>query len=81
MSTMGLLMTCRVQRCTAGVELDALLPDAQQGGVIDALCPGAYLDTGMTKQLGGLEQFGAVQVFWRNGRDRLLICTALMATS
>ncbi|MNE57499.1 hypothetical protein D3C80_1524680 [compost metagenome] len=49
-------------RCTAGVELDALLPDAQQGGVIKALALAVYLDAGMPKQFGGLDQSAAVQV-------------------
>jgi hypothetical protein len=31
--------------------------------VINALVLAAYLDTGVTKQLGGLEQLAAVQVF------------------
>jgi hypothetical protein len=47
----------------AGVELDSLMPDPQQGGVINVLALAAYLDAGMTKQLGGLDQLSAVQAF------------------
>ncbi|MNL83321.1 hypothetical protein D3C87_2109350 [compost metagenome] len=40
-----------------------MLPDAQQGGVIKALALAVYLDPGMTKQLGSLDQSAAVQAF------------------
>ena len=49
--------------CTAGVDLDSLLPDSQQGCVIKEDWLALYLDAGMAEQLCGFDQLTIVQAF------------------